>query len=70
MFKIKIESDPSKISALSKSLSETLLRKNGFNAFFDYLSSNTEDNIECMNLFCKIILTRPSIFCSDMVSIN
>ena len=70
MFKMKIESDPAKRSVLSKYLSESLLQPNGFNAYFDYLSSITEDSIECMNLFCKVVLTRPSSFGSDPVTFN
>lgn len=70
MLKMKSESDPAKRSVITKYLSETLLQPNGFNAYFDYLSSNTEDTIERMNLFCKVVLTRPSIFFSDVVPIN
>lgn len=67
---MKIESDPVKRSALSKSLSESLMKPNGFNAYFNYLSSNTDDNIECINLFCKIVLTKPSKFSNDAVFMN
>lgn len=67
MFKIKTESDPNKKLFLSKSLTETLLKPNGFNAYFDYISSNIDDSVECMNLFCKVVLTRPSMFRSDSV---
>lgn len=70
MFQIKTEPDSGKRSALGKSLSEILLQPNGFNAYFDYLSSNSVDNIECMNLFCKVVLTKPSLFSSDIVINN
>jgi hypothetical protein len=70
MFKLRTETDPIRKSMLSKSLSEILLRPNGFVSYFEYISSVTDDNIVCMELFCKVVLARPSKFSGDMVAKN
>ena len=53
--------------SVSTCLTEALLKPNGFNAYFDYISSISDDESECANVFCKIVLTRPSKFSADIV---
>lgn len=67
MKKLKIETDPKQRSILSGSLTKTLLQPNGFIAYYEYLSSVSEDSHECIQLFCKVVLTRPSTFLNNAV---
>jgi hypothetical protein len=49
-------------------LTNALLCQNGFSAYLDYLLSVSEDSAESLNLLCKVVLTRPAKFDSDLVS--
>lgn len=53
---------------LSQSLSAALLKPHGFEAYFEYISSISDDSLELTNLFCKIVLSRPSNFDNDLVT--
>lgn len=67
MDQLKIETEKSQKSTLSSNLSELLLMINGFNAYYDYISNISDDQIECMNIFCKVVLTKPLKFLDDLV---
>ena len=68
MLKLCNEKSDENRNLLSMKLSKTLLQKNGFHAYFEYLSVLTDDPIERMNAFCKVIFSRPLIFLSDIVN--
>lgn len=68
MLKLFNEKSDENRNLLSMKLSKTLLQKNGFHAYFEYLSFLTDDPTERMNTFCKVVFSRPSIFLSDIVN--
>lgn len=68
--KLETETDPSQKLLIRSSLSKALLQQNGFKAYYNYLSTLSEDNYECIQLFCKVILNRPSCFSNNKVTLN
>lgn len=53
---------------LTQSLSEALLKPHGFEAYYEYISSLSDDSLELTNLFSKIVLSRPTKFDNDIVT--
>lgn len=64
---LRNESDPKIRASVSRKLSETLLKPHGFEAYFDYISSISDNSIESINIFSKIVFNRPSFFDDDSV---
>lgn len=67
MDRLKTEIEKEQKSILIAGLSDLLLKPNGFNAYYHYISSISDDQIECINIFCKVVLTRPLKFLDDLV---
>jgi hypothetical protein len=61
MDQLKREAEKNRKMELSIKLSETLMIPGGFTAYYDYISS--------INVFCKVVLTRPLKFSDDAVTI-
>ena len=66
--KLRNETNPQTRALIAQSLSEALLKPHGFEAYYEYVSSFSEDSIELINLFCKIVLSLPLKFDTDLVN--
>lgn len=69
MMKLRNETNPQARALKTQLLSEALLRPHGFEAYYEYVASFSDDTVELINLFCKIVLSRPSKFDNDLVII-
>ena len=68
MTKLRNERSPQTRAIIAQSLSSALFKPHGFEAYYDYISSISDDKIESINLFSKIVLSRPSKFDNDLVN--
>lgn len=68
MNRLNNETDKVQKASLGTSLTELLLMPNGFNSYYEYVSTVSDDRIECINIFCKVALTRSLKFSNDIVT--